>query len=128
MEVEVPNDLQVALEEQPNALAVWHELTPISRRDYIAWINEAKQLPTREKRIRICCENLIKGKKRPCCFAVVPMDFYKALGADPQAKSAWSRLTASAKRDLTDWIDKAETKDERKQRISQACANLVSSI
>ena len=24
--------------------------------------------------------DLVKGKRRPCCFAVVPMDIYNALG------------------------------------------------
>lgn len=124
-ETKVPADLHEALAAAPLAHAGWKQLTPIGRRDFISWINEAKQEETRQRRIERCCENLVKGKRRPCCYAVVPMDFYKTLGADPTAKGKWSGLTADEKRDFSDWIEAAEDKATRKGRIEEACAMLA---
>ncbi len=120
----MPVDLREALVAAPLAEAAWNDLTPISHRDFMSWINEAKQAETRRRRIERCCENLVKGKRRPCCYAVVPMDFYKALGADPTAKGKWSGLTADEKRDLSDWIEASEDKATRKGRVEEACAML----
>ncbi len=120
-----PDDLRQALAAAPLALAAWEGITEIGRRDYISWINEAKQAETRSRRIERCCENLLKGKKRPCCYAVVPMDFYKVLGESPEAKAQWSTLSANEKRDFSDWIESSEDKSMRKARIAQACAMLV---
>lgn len=122
---ECPEDLGRALEAAPAAAAAWKDLTVISRRDFVAWINEAKQPQTRARRIERCCENLIAGKRRPCCFAVVPMDLYKALGANPSAKAQWSRLTADEKRDFSDWVESSPDREVRKQRVQDACAALV---
>jgi len=125
-EPKLPADLRKALAAAPLALATWKDLTPISRRDYTSWINEAKQPETRARRIERCCENLVKGKRRPCCYAVVPMDLYRALGAVPPAKAQWSALTADEKRDFSDWIESSRDKATRKGRIERACAMIAS--
>ena len=124
-EAKVPADLRTALTSAPEAQTVWESLTPISRRDYISWINEAKQPETRARRIERCRENLLKGKRRPCCYAVVPMDLYKALGADLKAKAQWSDLSAAEKRDFSDWVEDSEDKVARKARIAEACERLA---
>ncbi len=125
-EPKVPADLRKALAAAPAAQAAWEGLTPISRRDFISWINEAKQEETRARRIERCCENLVKGKRRPCCYAVVPMDLYKALGNAPDAKAQWSGLTADEKRDFSDWVEESKDKETRKTRIEKACAMIAS--
>lgn len=124
----MPADLRAALTADPSAESAWSSLTAIGRRDFISWINEAKQPETRTRRIERCCENLVKGKKRPCCYAVVPMDFYKALGESPEAKTQWSTLSANEKRDFSDWIEASEDKVVRKARIQEACAGLVTGM
>lgn len=121
----VPDDLRSALAAQPAAEAAWGTLTDIGRRDFVLWINEAKQPQTREKRIRVCCDKLVKGMRRPCCFAVVPMDLYRALGDSPEAKENWTRLTADEKRDFSDWIECAAGKPDRKARVVHACELLI---
>ncbi len=123
---EVPADLREALAAAPLAEAAWADLTPIGRRDFISWINEAKQAETRRRRIERCCENLVKGKRRPCCYAVVPMDLYKALGNAPEAKAQWSALSADEKRDFSDWVEASGDKVMRKVRIEEACVRLAS--
>lgn len=125
-EAVVPEDLREALADSPAAEAAWANLTAIGRRDFVAWINEAKLEETRRRRIERCCENLLKGKRRPCCFAVVPMDFYKALGEAPSAKAQWGALSSDERRDLTDWVEASADKVERKARVAEAMGLLAS--
>jgi hypothetical protein len=68
-EPSVPADLRKALAAaHPKARAVWSDITPMARRDFIHWIVSAKQAETRARRIRNACDMLAKGKRRPCCF------------------------------------------------------------
>lgn len=69
---DVPQDLRAALIAASPALAVWEDITPIARNEWICWIESAKQAPTRARRIAIACENLASGKRRPCCWAGCP--------------------------------------------------------
>ena len=68
-EPSVPADLRMALAAaHPKARAVWLDITPVARRDWIQWIESAKREETRLKRIESACDMLAKGKRRPCCF------------------------------------------------------------
>jgi hypothetical protein len=67
-EPRVPTDLRKALAAAPEARAVWSDITPVARRDWILWITSAKQAETRVRRIRNACEMLATGKRRVCCF------------------------------------------------------------
>ena len=68
-EPRVPADLRKALAAaHPKARAVWSDITPAARRDWIQWIESAKREETRFKRIESACDMLTKGKRRPCCF------------------------------------------------------------
>jgi len=122
----VPADLRKALAAAPEAMAKWNDLTPIGRRDFISWIDSAKQAETRSRRIDRTCDMLVTGKRRPCCFAVVPLDLHNALKATPEAKAEWSNLTPDGRRDFIGWIESAKQRDTRKQRIEEACAMLAS--
>jgi uncharacterized protein YdeI (YjbR/CyaY-like superfamily) len=68
---------------------------------------------------------LITGKRRPCCYAVVPLDLHSALEAAPPAKAGWSGLTSDARRDFIEWIDAAKAREPRNRRIEKACAMLA---
>ena len=67
-EPRAPAGLRKALAAVPKARAVWADITPSARRDWIAWITSAKQLETRARRIDNACEMLAAGKRRVCCF------------------------------------------------------------
>ena len=110
-EPKVPPDLRKALAAAPSAAAAWKALTPIARRDFMSWIDSAKQPETRGRRIERACENVAAGKRRPCCYAVVPMDLYRALGAASLAKAQWSDLTPNERRDFTDWVESAKERE-----------------
>lgn len=67
-EPDVPGDLQKALAAAPKAWALWSDITPIARRDWIYWIVTAKRPETRTRRIDNACKMLASGKRRVCCF------------------------------------------------------------
>ena len=67
-EPRVPADLRKALAAAPKARALWSDITPIARRDWIHWIVSAKQPETRTRRIKNACSMLAAGKRRVCCF------------------------------------------------------------
>ena len=120
-----PTDLRKALASAPEAKARWDDLTPIARRDFISWIDAAKQAETRRKRIERACSMLVEGKRRPCCFSIVPLDLHLALKAAPKAKAYWSGLESDARRDFIDWIESAKNRDTRKRRIDATCTKLA---
>lgn len=62
-------DLQAALRSDPAVLALWADLTPLGRNEFICWVEDAKQAKTRQHRIERTREELLEGKKRPCCWA-----------------------------------------------------------
>ncbi len=119
-EIKIPADLQKALKASPKVEALWKDLTPIARRDFITWIEGAKQSETRARRIEVTKSKLSAGQRRPCCYAVVPMNLYKALGKDLKAKATWKDLSPTERRDYVAWIDEAKDKGEHALRIEKA--------
>lgn len=67
-EPKVPADLRKALAAAPKARALWLDITPAARRDWIHWITSAKLAETRARRVRNACSMLGTGKRRVCCF------------------------------------------------------------
>src|SRR5436190_18716638 len=124
-EPRVPTDLRKALSATPMAKAQWRDLTPIARRDFISWIDSAKQAETRRRRIERAGSMLAAGKRRPCCYSIVSLDLHLALKASPKAKAQWSDLTSIERRDLISWMDSAKEPEKHKRRIEKACAMLA---
>ncbi len=67
-ETRVPMDLRQALAAAPQAQALWADITPMARQNWILWISSAKQPETRRGRIEKACDMLASGKRRVCCF------------------------------------------------------------
>ena len=67
-EPKVPADLKKALAVTPKARALWMNITPMARWDWIRWIGSTKQSETRRRRIGITLSKLKGGDRRPCCF------------------------------------------------------------
>jgi len=65
---QVPADLRRALISDPRALTAWEDITPLARNEWICWIEAAKKIETRNRRIEWGCESLKDGKRRPCCW------------------------------------------------------------
>jgi hypothetical protein len=68
LEPRVPADLRKALAAAPKARALWSDITPNARRDWIQWITSAKLSETRARRVDNACSMLAAGKRRVCCF------------------------------------------------------------
>lgn len=60
--VEVPDDLQHALEAEPMAQAYFGRLSYTHKREYVRWVTDAKREETRQARIKHMIEMLIQGK------------------------------------------------------------------
>jgi hypothetical protein len=67
-EPKVPTEVRKALAANPAAKAVWDDITPVARRDWIHWITSAKKEETRAKRVLVACDKLASGQRRACCF------------------------------------------------------------
>jgi len=65
---DLPADLRKALVADPKAYALWEDITPLARNEFICWVEHAKHLETRNRRVRRTCEELLEGKRRPCCW------------------------------------------------------------
>lgn len=66
---EADADMQAALRPDPEVFDLWKGLTPLGRNEFICWVEDAKQAKTRQRRIERTVEELLEGKKRPCCWA-----------------------------------------------------------
>jgi hypothetical protein len=62
-QVQIPTDLQQAFTQNPQAVEFFEHLSYTHQREYIRWINEAKQDETRQKRILKTVELLSQGKR-----------------------------------------------------------------
>lgn len=68
----IPTDLKKTLLSQPKVLAVWEDITPLARNEWICWIESAKKTETRNVRIKKALSKLAGGMRRPCCWAGCP--------------------------------------------------------
>src|SRR5438094_9442746 len=116
----VPTDLRKALAAAPTAKAQWRDLTPIARRDFISWIDSAKQKETRRRRIEKACSMLVAGKRRPCCYSIVSFNHSTALAATPMANAERKDLTTVERRVFISSMDSAKQPDTRRIHIDKA--------
>lgn len=61
-------DMREALIADPKVLAAWEDITPLARNEYVCWVENAKHIETRTRRIQRTCEELLDGMRRPCCW------------------------------------------------------------
>ena len=120
----LPLDLRKALTSNPKIQKLWDGITTVAQRDFVSWIESAKQPETRARRIEVTCSKLTSGKRRPCCYAVVPLNLYTALNANLDAKTVWKNLTPDKKRDIVDEINSVKG-EARIQKIEKICSKLA---
>ena len=84
-EPKIPADLRKALAANPAAKATWSDITPVARRDWIAWITSGKKAETRGKRVAVAIDKLASGNRRACCFDRSGI-YSKAFGAPEAAE------------------------------------------
>ena len=88
VEPEVPADVKRALAASPKAEAIWKDITPLARWDWIRWIRAVKTPETREKHIEVALDKLNRGIRRPCCFN-------RNMCSEPHVSHNWTLLEPS---------------------------------
>jgi bacteriocin resistance YdeI/OmpD-like protein/uncharacterized protein DUF1905 len=81
----VPVDVKKALSSSPKAEALWNDITPMARWDWVRWVRAVKTVETREKHLDVMLDKLNKGMRRPCCFN-------RNLCSDPTVSHNWHLL------------------------------------
>lgn len=64
----LPGDLREALTADSRARAVWEELTPLARNEWICWVTFVKKAETRKEHVKRTVSELKEGRRRPCCW------------------------------------------------------------
>lgn len=64
----LPKDLATALAADHRVAKLWEDITPLARNEFICWVENAKVIETRARRIKRTTEELLEGKRRPCCW------------------------------------------------------------
>ncbi len=65
---QVPADLRKTIVSSPAMYKAWEDITPLARNEWICWTISVKKAETRKQHIERAKEDLIKGKRRPCCW------------------------------------------------------------
>ncbi len=65
---ELPEDLRTALASDAEALAVWEDITPLARNEWICWTITVKRPDTRRQHVERVRTELKEGVRRPCCW------------------------------------------------------------
>jgi hypothetical protein len=100
---DMPADLRSALVADTAVLACWQGCTDIGRNEFICWVEDAKQPETRKRRIERTCEELLEGKKRPCCWV-------GCIHRTDKAPSRWQQSVLIDKQPRKALIDKQPKK------------------
>jgi len=65
-------DIQAILKKNKDVAAIWNTLTPLSKNEWICWVTIVKKKETREEHLVRLCEDIRRGKRRPCCWPGCP--------------------------------------------------------
>lgn len=85
IEPEIPDDMKKALSTSPTAKALWNDITPMARWDWLRWVRAVKTEETRQKHLEVMLDKLNKGMRRPCCFN-------RAMCSEPYVSKNWALL------------------------------------
>ncbi|HEY6021837.1 MAG TPA: YdeI/OmpD-associated family protein [Candidatus Paceibacterota bacterium] len=64
----MPADLQQAIVAVPKVHALWDDITPLARNEWICWVTSGKLAETRATRIKKAISKMRGGMRRPCCW------------------------------------------------------------
>jgi uncharacterized protein YdeI (YjbR/CyaY-like superfamily) len=69
---ETPDELRSALNTNPELAAKWQSLTELGRNEWICWMTSPKKQETRAAHLLRLQEDVLAGKRRPCCWPGCP--------------------------------------------------------
>jgi uncharacterized protein YdeI (YjbR/CyaY-like superfamily) len=65
----IPKDFSRAIIKDKKVMALWEDITPLARNEWICWVESAKKQETRDRRIKVGMSKMQSGMRRPCCWA-----------------------------------------------------------
>lgn len=68
----ITSDISALLNANPKLKSIWQSLTPIAKNEWICYVTIPKKSETRQKHLERLKEDLLKGKRRPCCWPGCP--------------------------------------------------------
>ena len=69
---DMPDDLRAVLDSSTGMEAKWNDLTALARNEWICWMTSVKKQETRDIRLARLEEEVLAGKRRPCCWPGCP--------------------------------------------------------
>jgi len=69
---ETPDELRVVLDANESLNAKWYDLTSLARNEWICWLTSPKKQETRTMHLVRLQEDILDGKRRPCCWPGCP--------------------------------------------------------
>ena len=68
----IPLDLRKKLTSNSKVSTAWNNLTTLGRNEWICWVTSVKKNETRKNHIDRLTNEIVEGKRRPCCRAGCP--------------------------------------------------------
>lgn len=68
----MPDDLRAVLDGNESLKTKWDDLTPLARNEWICWMISPKKQETRDSHLARLQEEVLAGKRRPCCWPGCP--------------------------------------------------------
>jgi uncharacterized protein YdeI (YjbR/CyaY-like superfamily) len=68
----VPDELEAALAADRALADKWQSLTDLGRNEWICWMTSPKRQDTRDAHLARLQEEVLSGKRRPCCWPGCP--------------------------------------------------------
>ena len=69
---ETPDELRAILDANQPLNAKWDDLTDLARNEWICWMTSPKMPETRAAHLVRLQEEVLGGKRRPCCWPGCP--------------------------------------------------------
>lgn len=89
----LPPDMRTAILADKKMLAMWEDITPLARNEWICWTITCARAETRAKHIVVMKDKMHKGERRPCCWVGCIHRTDKAMS--PSAKWVFERKSKS---------------------------------
>jgi uncharacterized protein YdeI (YjbR/CyaY-like superfamily) len=68
----IPADLRKVINSEKKVKALWDDITPLARNEWICWVISGKKAETRNIRIAKALSKMKGGMRRPCCWVGCP--------------------------------------------------------
>ena len=69
---ETPDELRAILADNRPLKARWDALTDLARNEWICWMTSPKKQETRDAHLVRLQDDVLAGKRRPCCWPGCP--------------------------------------------------------